>query len=162
MKAVLRIATILTWINMLAWGYIVASLLIDGISSQVSFFFVTAFFASFVVLHSYAALRLQRSIRNPAIPLSGQTPGGIRFIGMVVLLYGLFFLATGCTFLQQPREALQMFRNQMAAEMTKGLTAREVRAGGAIILLAGISITLNVFLNFRLLRWYFLSKRGDE
>jgi hypothetical protein len=159
MKAALRIARILTWINMIAWLYVVAKLLMAGIGAQSSILFVVAFFASFIVLHSYAALRLQRSLKNPSIPLSSQTPGGIRFAGLVALLYGLFFLAAGCTYLQQPHEVLQMLRSH---EITKDVTTQWIRAVGGIVLLAGICITLNVFLNFRLLRWYLLSKKGGE
>jgi hypothetical protein len=107
------------------------------------------------LLHSYAALQLHKSIKNPAVPLSNQTPVGIRLIGFVALFFGITYFANGIAILQSPGEFVKLMQAQLPqAKFNNG----SLRAGGLFTLLCGLSISLNVFLNFRLLRWYFFMK----
>jgi hypothetical protein len=121
---------------------------------------VIAFFLSAIVLHNYAALQLQKSIRNPAIKLSNHTPTGIRFVGFIALFLGVCYLANGFKVLQDPIESLKLVQAQ-APEYFKTVPVANIRIWGAIVLMLGMCISVNVFLNFRLLRWYYLVKQSD-
>ncbi len=83
MKTVLKISSILSWFNMIVWGIVIVLLVLNilGVGQMGILFF--PFLLCVIILHSYAALQLHKSIRNPETPLSRQTPTGIRFIGVV-------------------------------------------------------------------------------
>ena len=153
MNRVLKISTILTWINIIIWGLVILSTTVIGILFHSMALLVIAFLFSVIVLHAYAVLQLHKSIRNPAIPLSSQTPIGIRFIGFIALFFGFSYLADGFAALQNPADLLHMMQAQLP--QLKGANTASVRAGGVLALFLGFCISLNVFLNFRLLRWYY-------
>jgi len=163
MNNILKIAAILTWINMVIWGLLCAFFLLGALTSGTPAYLVVLILPSAVVLHSYAAIQLQKSIRNPSVPLSSQTPTGIRFIGFVVLFIGIMNLFSSFTLIQNSREVLQQLQSQMPPEM-KGFHFKEVhiRIIGIIAMLIGLCIVVNANLNFRLLRWYILSKDDQE
>jgi len=160
MKNTLKISSILTWFNLIVWGLFVIILLLFALSFHSIAFLVIAFFLSAIVLHNYAALQLQKSIRNPAIKLSNHTPTGIRFVGFIALFLGVCYLANGFQVLKDPLGYLKLVQTQ-APELFKTLPVANIREGGAIALGLGICICANVFLNFRLLRWYYLVKQSD-
>ena len=89
MNRILKISTILTWINMIIWGLASLLMFLGGLVARNIGLIIISFLLSVIVLHSYAALQLRKSIRNPAIPLSNQTPIGIRFIGFIALFFGM-------------------------------------------------------------------------
>jgi hypothetical protein len=74
----------------------------------------------------------------------------------VALFFGITYFANGIAVLQNTREFGQFMHSQFP--QAKDLGAGGLRAGGVFTLLCGFSISLNVFLNFRLLRWYFFMK----
>jgi len=156
MKTASKISAILSWINIIVWGLVVLEALLIGLASGTFLFLVVAFFLSAIILHSYAALQLRKSIRNPSIPLGSQTPAGIRYIGFVALLFGATCLANALTILQNPGEYLKFMQSQMA--QFKEMNVGYIRKIGTLALLLGLSIVANVFINFRLLRWYQVTK----
>jgi hypothetical protein len=156
MRTVLKISTVLSWFNLLIWGFIIAMFLLGSLESRNMAFLVFAFLFSVIVLHSYAALQLRKSIINPSRPLSSQTPAGIRFIGAVALFAGIVYFADGVALLQNPQEFLKMLQVQFPP--AKNIPLASIRLLGGFILICGLSITLNVILNFRLLRWYHFMK----
>jgi len=145
---------------MVIWGYFVLQMVLAGISTGAILFVVFGFFLSAVVLHNYAALQLTKSLRDPAVPLGHQTPAGIRFIGMVALLFGVIFLGCGLILLVNSGEMLKLMQAQ--STMFKDINVALVRKQGVTAMLLGLAVTVNVFLSFRLLRWYFLSKAGKD
>jgi hypothetical protein len=157
MKIVLKISSILSWFNLIVWGIIVLFFVLNILGvGQLTFLFFP-FLLCVTILHSYAALQLHKSIRNPEIPLSRQTPAGIRFIGVVAAFLGIIFFADGLAVLQNTHEALQIMETQYPP--AKGLVSlASLRAGSAFALICGICIVVNVLLNFRLLRWYHFMK----
>lgn len=159
MKNTLKISAVLSWINMILWGFVVLTGLLLGVTMGNFGLMVISFFFAVIPLHSYAALQLHKSIRNPAIPLSSQTPVGIRFIGFVASFIGILYIAQGFAVIQDPAGALQLMKSQMAE--LKTLTIDSLRLGGVFALILGLSISINVFLNFRLLRWYIFRKNND-
>jgi hypothetical protein len=157
MKTVLKISTILSWFNLIVWGFIVLMLLLMGLGFQQLFFFIFAFLFCVNILHNYAALQLHKSIKDPTIPLSNQTPVGIRFIGMITAFVGIIYFTQGAAILQSPHEVLQMMESQVPQAKGK-IPLSAIHLIGAFSLILGISLTLNVLLNFRLLRWYHFMK----
>ena len=164
MNKVLKIATVLTWINMIFWGMIClfALLIVLGSGSPALLIFLV--FPSAIFLHSYAAFQLQKTIRYPVIPLSKQTPTGIRFIGFVALFVGISLLANGIGFIQDPKEFLSLLQSQWPQELKDShpLKITQVRAMGIFFLVMGLCVAVNVNLNFRLLRWYYFIRNNSE
>lgn len=160
MNKALKIASVLSWINLIVWGIICLLGLLSMLTSGNVVMIVGFFLLSSIVLHSYAAIQLHKSIRNPAVPLSSQTPTGIRFIGFAALFFGITYLAYGTAIIQNAKEFLQMVQSSMP--QFKEVREKDLRVGGVIAMLLGMSITINVFLNFRLLRWYLLSRNNVD
>jgi hypothetical protein len=90
------------------------------------------------------------------MPLSGHTPTGIRFIGFIALFFGISAIGNGIAELQNAREFIELVQSQFP--QFKGIRPADVRLGGVFALVIGLSISVNVFLNFRLLRWYYFMK----
>jgi hypothetical protein len=157
MRTVLKISTLLSWFNLVVWSILVSIFVLSVLAiGQMAFLFFP-FLLCVIVLHSYAALQLHKSIKDPAKPLSNQTPAGIRFIGVVAAFVGIMCFADGLAVLQNPHEVLQIIESQMP--QAKGLVqVATLRAYGAFALICGICIVFNVILNFRLLRWYHFMK----
>jgi len=160
MRRVLQVSNVLSWINLIFWGLVSFLFLLLGALGGMFPFLVIGFFLSAVALHSYAALQLHKSLRNPAIPLGGQTPTGIRFIGFVALFFGIGCTINSFTILRNPGESLKLMQSQMA--QAKVITIPAIRTWCLITLMLGLSIVVNVFLNFRLLRWYYFIKAGEK
>jgi len=159
MRKVVKISAVLSWINLVFWSFACLSLLLATAAGGAAFL-IMAFFISAIPLHSYAALRLHKSIRNTALPLKRQTITGLRFMGFVVLFFGVTMLANGIATLRNTKEVLQMEQSMMPE--FKHFTEQTVRLSGIIALLLGLSLVVNVILNFRLLRWYYLSKVNED
>jgi uncharacterized membrane protein HdeD (DUF308 family) len=82
-------------------------------------------------------------------------------MGFVVLFFGVTMIANGIATLQNTKEVLQMEQSMMPE--FKHFTEKTVRLSGILAMLLGLCLTVNVFLNFRILRWYYLSKgNGDQ
>src|ERR1700748_3049830 len=113
MKNELKVATFLSWFNMIVWG-LVAVLGILGVilSGNLSYLVIT-FLTGVTVLHSYASLQLQKSIKNPAVPLSNQTPIGIRFMGFIALFFGVLYIGDGIGLLQSTPDMVKLLQPQL-------------------------------------------------
>jgi hypothetical protein len=163
MKNTLKIANILSWFNLFFWG---VPLLINLLKALTSFNPVVlgalVLFAS-IPLHSYAALQLHKSIRKPEVKLSHNTPAGIRFVGMIALFFGIIFLLYGIALLRNAPELLSLFKEQMPdyKEFDSMMTVPNLRRIGAVVLVLGFVTIINVILNLRLLRWYYLVRQSD-
>lgn len=156
MRTILKISGVLSWFNLVVWGIIVLMGLLGALALQQMVFLVVSFLFCVVLLHSYAALQLRRSIKNPSRPLSSQTPVGIRFIGVIAAFIGIVYFAQGTALLQNPQEFLKIMEAQFP--QAKGVPLINIRLGGGLSVLCGFCIVFNVILNFRLLRWYHFMK----
>ncbi len=163
MKSTLQAAKILTWLNLIVWGGMLAFMLLFGLAARVAPMIIAVFLFSAIPLHSYASLKLQKSIRHTQIKLNNQTPVGVRFIGFVALFFGLATVANAYFILADPKTTLDSMKASMAD--TKGITPDELMAVlkvvAVFIMLMGLSVVINVILNMRLLRWYYLVKQSD-
>jgi len=158
MKLRITIATILSWINLVFWS-LTCLLLLLAAGAGGGLFLIMAFFLSAIPLHSYAAILFHKHLKNPAIPLKRQTISGLRFMGFVVIFFGFTMAANGVVALQNTKEILKTEQELMP--QMKNLTENTIRVGGVIGILLGICLLANVFLNMRLLRWYYVN-RGPE
>ena len=166
MKTTLKIASVLTWFNLVFWGALLAlGVLICLVSMQLPLL-ASAVLMSSIPLNCFAALKLHSSIRHPDIPLSNQTPVGIRFVGFMALFFGITFIYSGVSFLADPKPAAEAFQqalNQMPGSQTHmapgvGM-ANLIRFVAIVWLVLGFLVSFNVILNLRLLRRYYLQIR---
>ena len=157
MKTVLKIATILTWFNLVMWLFII--LFITWATWKLQFlpFLFIPFLLIAIILNCYAALRLQRSLRYPAIPLSSQTPTGIGFIGIMACSFALVFLSYGYTIITSaPAEVrLSQTKANSIKELRIVITKGNFQCLGTILIFICICTCVNVILNYRLLQYYF-------
>ena len=161
MKNTLKIASVLTWFNLIIWGIFSAMGLLGALMGGNPYLLVVTFLTGVTVLHSYASLKLHRSIRHSNVPLSDQTPVGIRFIGFIALFFGIFYIADGFGVLQNTQNFVKLMTPQLPPEYKQVDLAAYLRGIGIFCIITGICISVNVFLNFRLLRWYYLVKQSD-
>jgi len=164
MKTILRLATILTWFNLLLWGFLIVLLALAALAVHAIPLFIPLVLFSSIPLNCYAALQLQKSIRQPVIRLSSQTPTGIRFVGFVALFFAISFVVNGFTLLSNSQTFVKLFKEQMTQVKEADLvfiTVANAQRLGVIIIFLGLCIGANVILNFRLLRWYYLVKQSD-
>lgn len=169
MKTTLKVATILSWFNLIFWGLINGLLLLGALASINMPGLLIAVLMSAIPLNCYAALKLHRSIRNPLIPLNQQTPMGIRFVGFIALFFGVNSIGDGFALIKNPREFLDFlkdFYTKQAPEIAqmpafKSIGLADMRTAGVICLILGLCMAVNVVLNLRLLRWYLLLRKND-
>jgi hypothetical protein len=166
MRKILKTATVLSWINMIFWSLACLLGLLLVLASGTLAMLIILIFPSAIVLHSYAAFQLQKSIRNPAVPLSSQTSTGIRFIGFVALFVGISTLFQGIGIIQHGKDYLKQMldlqksmKDQMSLKNVDFVpTLSWVRMVGVFSILIGLCVAVNVNLNFRLLRWYYFQR----
>lgn len=164
MKNTRVIARILAWFNMIFWGIPIISAILQSFVAPNLPILVMLVLLAAIPLHSYAALQLLKSIRNPEVRLSHNTPVGIRFVGLVALFFGILLTGCGAVILQGAKEMLPLFKEQMSAykEIDPSmLTVGVLQKYGVFMMLLGLAIIVGVILDLRLLRWYYLVRQSD-
>lgn len=162
MSTTLKISTVLTWIILVVFGCIVFLGVLAGLVSGNIPLLIVSFLMASALLHSYAALKLHRSIRRSDVPLGDNTPVGIRFIGFVVMFFGICSIGNSIGILQNIGEIIKMMQPYWQGPKVSIADQTALLRGIAIFsLFLGICMCVNVFLNFRLLRWYYLVKQSD-
>jgi hypothetical protein len=163
MRGVLRVASALSWVNLIIWGLMCLVILLTGLSLGLVAL-VSAILIAAIPLNCYAALQLHRSIREPAVKLSHQTPAGIRFVGFAAMFFGILITSQAVTALVHPVAFLESMRQAYAQSNLKNaptISAALARNITIVMLLLGLAVVVNVQLNFRLLRWYYLVHKSD-
>jgi hypothetical protein len=167
MKTTLKIAAVLTWFNIIVWGGMVAALILGVLATGMFPLLAGVVLLSSIPLSCFAGLKLHGSIRNPTVPLSHQTPAGIRFVGLMAMFFGIYFIFSGISLLANPKAALEYLQQAIADMPVKPLPRAVelekyfVVGGASISIVLGILIAGNVILNMRLLRWYYLAHKSD-
>jgi hypothetical protein len=113
-----------------------------------------------VVLHSYAALQLRKSILNTSIPLNRQTPVGIRMMGYMALFFTIMLFSNAVYMLQNTKELLKQV--QFPKEMKNVDITGVIHGTSIFMLLFSISVIVNVDLNLRLLSWHIITSRKEN
>lgn len=72
MQTTLKVSTILSWINIVIGGLLVLMGLLGVLMAPNLIMLISVVLTGSIILHSYAALQLRKSILNPAVPLSSQ------------------------------------------------------------------------------------------
>jgi hypothetical protein len=167
MKTALTAASVLSWINLIVWGLIVVSgLFLTVPTGQLGYVSVIVLLSS-VPLSCYAAIKLHASIRHPDIPLSHQTPTGIRFVGLMALFFGITYVGYGVMIIGHPQVILEAMK--VMPDKLPGYTPAQIAAlakavvifVGFLLVILGLMVAVNVVLNLRLLRWYYLMHKSD-
>ncbi|PWU02681.1 MAG: hypothetical protein C5B52_04800 [Bacteroidetes bacterium] len=160
----LGVATVLSWINIVVGGiFLFVQLLGSVMIPDGSAMIVPILLSGAIILHSYASMQLRKSIVNPNIPLSSQTPIGIRFIGFLAMIAGIIFISSSVWSLQNTAEIVKQAKLPDMAQLPKGFKIENFFKFFAVVfILISVSIILNVLLNFSLLRWYLFSKKQEN
>ena len=155
MKTFVKISAVLTWINLVIGSLAILLIVLAGLGSGALLNMLPVLIIpSAIVLHSYAALQLRKSILHPEIPLSNQTPVGIRFIGYVSLFFAFMNLVSVISAFGHTKELAQQIKlPPEAADMDP---VKLLHFAIVFSLLFSTSILVNVIINFRLLRWYII------
>jgi len=153
MKTNLKISNILSWINLVIGGILVAGGLLSMLTTpNASVILVSVILTGSIVLHSYAALQLRKSIINPEVPLNKQTPVGIRFIGFLALFFAIMNIGNAVIIIRNAKEVLEQVELPFKPEGMDLVAV--IRGVGVFSLLFSLGIAFNVLLNLRLLKWY--------
>ena len=164
MKISLKVASVLTWFNLIWWGLNLITGLPRAFEMGPSTLVIIVVLVS-IPLNCYAALQLHKSIRHPSVKLSSQVPVGIRFVGLAAQFCGIALTILGLFFLLYTTQLLAILKDQGAGAGAEGikefLNPRGIRSIGGFFLFLGLCIVVNVVLNFRLLRWYYLVRQSD-
>jgi len=163
MMVLQKIGKALALFNLVFFGFMVLQGLVQAVVMGSLLMLIVAVLLASVPLNGFAGLQLQRSIKNPHIKLSHQTPVGIRFVGSVVILIGIFMAGIGLIVLLAAKEILQVWKEN-AVDMPKQLnisSVSQLQGAGAEMLFFGSIMIAGAVINMRLLRWYYLVKRSD-
>jgi len=159
MQKIVRISTVLSWINLIIGSVIVlAGLLMLGASPNALGVLMAVVLTSSIVLHSYATMQLLKCIKQPDRPLGRHTPAGIRFMGYAAIFFAVINSTNAVMLLQNSKAFIDQIKMPEQAKMINMNSL--VHGVGIFILLMGISILFNVILSFRLLRWYLQNTEG--
>ena len=169
MKRLLVISGILSWLNLIIWGLAIAMGTLSAILYMNIQLIIFIFIISSIVLHSYAALKLRRSLKDPGIPLGSQTPVGIRLMGAVTLFLGIIYISQGIAILQNMTEVVKDLQPMLDSLSTRNsMPAKSIHAKNMVLgisifsILAGLSCAGNAILNFRMLRGYLFSNQQEQ
>ncbi len=108
-------------------------------------------------IHSVLSIYLQRSLLLPEVVLKENTPGGIRIMGVITVLWGGLLFVLGAGILAMPPEAKKDVIQQLGADNPAILTPM-----GIVFLLIGFILTFNANLSFRFLREWTRREEGGE
>ena len=164
MRNIFIIARILTWFNLIFWTALLGLMLLSALALGLFPALVAVFLLCAIPLNNYAALQLQKAIRNPNLPLSHHTPTGIRFVGLVAMFFGIYTAINSYVFLTDPKTPLQIIREGMP-DLKKFPDAQLIASLHVIgigSLVVGLAVIVSVVLNTRLLRWYLLTRQNDK
>ena len=163
MKTAIKASLVLSWINIVIWGLMTASALIIGLSSGSVYLLTIGVLMSSVVLHSYAALKLRKSILDPTIPLANQTSVGIRIVGLAASFLGIMALFGAFSYISMTKKTFEELKPRMAefADIYKDIPLSAFHQAGIFFFFMGLGPTINVFINSRLLRWYYVKNQRD-
>ncbi|NML36715.1 hypothetical protein HHL17_05840 [Chitinophaga sp. G-6-1-13] len=102
------------------------------------------------------SIYLQRSLLLPEIQLKENTPGGIRIMGVITVLWGGLLFVLGAGILAMPPEAKKDVIQQLGGDNPAILTPM-----GIVFLLIGFILTFNANLSFRFLREWTRRNEGQ-
>jgi len=160
MKKIVGVSTFLSWVNLVIASIIVLCALFAIAALPALAVMVSVVLVGCIVLHSYAALQLRKSILNASIPLNKQTPVGIRMMGYMALFFAIMLFSNAVYMLQNTQELLKQV--QFPKEMKNVDLTGVIHGTSIFMLLFSISVILNVVLSLRLLRSYIVASQKEN
>lgn len=106
-------------------------------------------------IHSVLSIYLQRSLLLPEIQLKDNTPGGIRIMGFITVLWGGLLFVLGAGMLSLPPEVKKEVIQQLGGDNPSLIIPI-----GIAFMLIGFILTFNANLSFRFLREW--TRRSEE
>lgn len=160
MKKAIAVSYILSLANLIIGSIFLLLALLLLILMPILPILISAVLIGCIILHSYAALQLRKSVFNDSLPLNKQTPVGIKLMGYMALFFAMMsFMSTVFT-LQHIEEILK--QAQLPKEIRQVDMRRFILASSIISLFFSLSVILNVILNLRLLKWYTLTHNSES
>jgi hypothetical protein len=156
MKNALAISNILSWVNLLVGGAIGLCALFMIVSFPPVAVLISVVLIGCIVLHSYAAIQLRKSILNSSVALNRQTPAGIRLMGYMALFFAVMLFSNAIIMLQNAQQLIS--QAQFPKEMSTASVQKVVHVTAVFILLFSACIIVNVVLNLRFLKWYLINR----
>lgn len=160
MKKAISVSNVLSWVNLIVSGALALFALISMLIYPGVQFLISAVLIGCITLHSYAALQLRKSILNDAIPLSKQTPVGIRIMGYMSLFFSIILFSQSVFMLQNAQELLK--QAQFPPQMKNVDVKSFVHGTGIFMLFFSVSVIVNVGLNLRLMKWYVIMHNSEK
>jgi hypothetical protein len=160
MKRALAISNVLSWTNLVVGSLLALLALLTVMAFPAIAVLLSVVLIGCIVLHSYAAIQLRKSILNPSIPLNKQTPVGIRMMGYMALFFAIMLFSNAVFMLQNTKDLIKEVK--MPPQLKEADFINIVQVTGIFILLFGLSVIINVIVNFRLLRWYSISQNHKD
>lgn len=157
----IQLSKVLSWINLIiasiiTIGGLMAVMAAPGAMAAL----LGVILVGSIILHSYAALQLRKSLMNPAIPLDSKTPTGIRFIGFLAMFFAIMNIFNAFIIIRNAPELMQEL--SLPPEAQSIATESFFRAIGYFTLIFSISVAVNVNINFILLRKYLQREKYNE
>lgn len=144
----------MSWINIVIGGMWLLAALMGVLMMGNMVMLLPVLLVASIALHSYASLQLIRSVKDPSVPLSTQTPMGIRMVGFVALFFSVTNIIGAVTAWQNAGEFVEKTRETLP-EQLKDFDIKPYLQGMLIFLFVfNISIAVNVLISMRLLRRY--------
>jgi hypothetical protein len=103
-------------------------------------------------IHSILSLYLQRSILEPTLPLKESTPGGIRIMGVIVMIFSTLMIFMSVLLVGASPEIVTEVIKQMPADQQAVINPVTLKIMGGICFCIGILLSLNANFSFVLLR----------
>jgi hypothetical protein len=160
MKKMLTFAEVLSWVILVLSGILVLFGLLATMASPNLQTLTAVVLASSIILHSYAALQLRKSLINPQVPLSKNTTVGIRFMGLMAFFYAVMNAGYGLAILQHSKEFLNQIKFPAGFENFPLVLILRIGVGLSFLFCAAIIV--NVVLNLRLLAWWHRSQNQPK
>lgn len=159
MDKIVKTSGILSWINLVIGGILVAGGLLGMLAAaDAMIMLMSVVLTTSIVLHSYATIQLRKSIKDERVPLSSQTITGIRLVGFMALFFAILNIGNAVVIIQNaPEVSKQAMENFLLKTQNIDLTAA-IRGAGIFSLIFSTGIAVNVFLSIRMLRAYLASK----
>ena len=107
MKKAIAISNVLSWVNLVIGSFMAICALFTIVALPPIAVLISVVLIGCIVLHSYAAIQLRKSLSNAAVPLSKQTPVGIRMMGFVSLFFAFMLFTNSIYMLQNTKELMK-------------------------------------------------------
>lgn len=149
-----KLYRITTSLSLMISGFFVFTglsvILFKGISTM---FLMSLLFWGACFIHSVLSLYLQRSMLLPEVPLKENTPGGIRIMGVIEVLFSSLMIIVGIVLITLSGNIINDVRAMLPTpEEQKAITPAAIQVAGVFCLIPGIILILNAVLSFGILR----------